>query len=239
MDITEITVDENDIREEEILVEDDSQPEESKELVLQRLIDPVIKKMESLTVTDDSQFKTAGEWLVKSKETKNLIEEKLGPELEAAKEKKRQAEKERKEVDNKIKQFTDPLNRAENAVRKMIAAYQTEQEKKRRAEEEKRRKEAEKKRQEELKKREESGDTTPVEEDPIPEAPVAEKKEEPKVEGVSFYEHWDFEIENEKAIPRQFLSVDESKIRKYVKAMKIDAEIPGVRVYMEKKPRVR
>lgn len=227
MDITDIEVSEDEVMPEE----------ESKEIVVQRRIEPVVEKMQQLEVTNDEQFTIAGQWLKKSKDTQKFVEEKFGPEVEAAKEKKRQAEAERKAAMEKIEQFTSPLKKADAAVRRMIATYQTEQEKKQREAEKKRREEAEKKRKEEEAKRAETGDTTPVEE-PVQE-PVPEKKEEPKVEGVSFYEHWDFEIEDENAIPRQFLSIDEKKIRKYVQAMKGDAEIPGVRVYMEKKPRVR
>lgn len=52
-----------------------------------------------------------------------------------------------------------------------------------------------------------------------------------KLAGVSTRQDWDFEITDEAAIPREFLVVDEVKIRKYVKAMKADAKIPGVRVF--------
>lgn len=205
--------------------------EESKEVVVQRMIEPVIKKMQQLEVTNDEQFTIAGQWLKKSKETQKIVEEKFGPELEAAKEKKKQAEAERKAAVKKIEQFTNPLKKADDAVRRMISTYQTEQEKKRREEERKRREAEEKKRQE-------AAESGVMAEEPIQE-PVPEKKEEPKVEGVSFYEHWDFEIEDETAIPRRFLSIDEKKIRKYVQAMKGDSDIPGVRVYMKRKPRVR
>lgn len=58
----------------------------------------------------------------------------------------------------------------------------------------------------------------------VVEAPV-------KLAGVSTRQDWDFEITDEDAIPREFLVVDEKKIRAYVKAMKSDAKIPGVRVF--------
>lgn len=58
----------------------------------------------------------------------------------------------------------------------------------------------------------------------VVEAPV-------KLAGIATRQDWDFEITDEAAIPREFLIVDEKKVRAYVKAMKSDAKIPGVRVF--------
>lgn len=52
-----------------------------------------------------------------------------------------------------------------------------------------------------------------------------------KLAGISSRTDWDFEITDVNAIPREFLVVDEKKIRQYVKAMKSDAKMPGVRVF--------
>ena len=54
-------------------------------------------------------------------------------------------------------------------------------------------------------------------------APVA------KVEGVSFREDWDFEIEDAALIPREYLVPDEKKIRAVVRASKGDIKIPGIK----------
>jgi ATPase subunit of ABC transporter with duplicated ATPase domains len=59
--------------------------------------------------------------------------------------------------------------------------------------------------------------------------------EAPKVAGVSFREVWDFEITDEDLIPREYLVVDETKIRRVVTALKGDAKIPGVRVFKQKR----
>lgn len=64
-------------------------------------------------------------------------------------------------------------------------------------------------------------------------APVL-RREAPKVAGVSFREAWKFEITDPNAIPREYLLIDESKIRRVVQAMKADTNIPGVRAYAEK-----
>jgi hypothetical protein len=60
-------------------------------------------------------------------------------------------------------------------------------------------------------------------------APAQVAKMETK--GISTREDWDFEILNPDLIPRDFLMVDESKIRRYAKAMKADADISGVRFF--------
>jgi hypothetical protein len=66
--------------------------------------------------------------------------------------------------------------------------------------------------------------------------PVAIVREAPKVSGISFREVWKFEITDPAAIPREYLTVDETKIRRVVQAMKADAKIPGVRVFSDKQP---
>ena len=64
-------------------------------------------------------------------------------------------------------------------------------------------------------------------------APVIDRAP-PKVAGVTFREVWNFEIVDAQAIPRQYLSVNESAIGKVVKALKADTLIPGIRVFPTK-----
>jgi hypothetical protein len=56
----------------------------------------------------------------------------------------------------------------------------------------------------------------------------------PKVEGVSFRDNWTFEITNPKAIPLEFMMPDEIRIRKYVKMVKGEAKMDGVRFFNKK-----
>lgn len=56
----------------------------------------------------------------------------------------------------------------------------------------------------------------------------------PKAAGISYRTVWKFRITDEAQIPRKFLNVDETKIRKVVKALEADADIPGVEIYSEK-----
>lgn len=61
----------------------------------------------------------------------------------------------------------------------------------------------------------------------------------PKVTGVAPVLVWLFEVTDALAVPREFLMVDESKIRQRVQALKGAAQIPGVRVYSETQTRAQ
>lgn len=60
------------------------------------------------------------------------------------------------------------------------------------------------------------------------------QREAPRVVGVATRELWKFEVIDPYAVPREYLMVDESKIRKVVGALKGSTVIAGVRVYSEK-----
>lgn len=61
----------------------------------------------------------------------------------------------------------------------------------------------------------------------------------PKVDGVSYREEWKWRVLNEALVPREFLCLDESKIGRYVRAMKKTGSIPGVEIYCEQAPVIR
>lgn len=65
-------------------------------------------------------------------------------------------------------------------------------------------------------------------------APVVQT-EAPKVSGISIPKVWTFEITDEDLIPREYLVVDETRIRRVVTALKGDTKIPGVRVFEQKR----
>ena len=70
-------------------------------------------------------------------------------------------------------------------------------------------------------------------------APVKPSTLGPSVKGTAVREVWKYEITDAKAIPREFLKVDEPAIAAYVKARKGEAEIAGVRVYSELETAIR
>jgi hypothetical protein len=69
-------------------------------------------------------------------------------------------------------------------------------------------------------------------------APVVQSAR-PKVAGVATREVWTFRVEDETKVPREFLTIDESKLRRYVAAMKGDAKVAGVRIYSERQVAAR
>jgi hypothetical protein len=64
-------------------------------------------------------------------------------------------------------------------------------------------------------------------------APLVRREPPPKVAGTSMRTVWKFEVTDPALVPREYCSVDETKIRKVVTALKEGASIPGVRVYSE------
>lgn len=53
----------------------------------------------------------------------------------------------------------------------------------------------------------------------------------PKLEGTTFRKVWKFRVVDSNAIPREYMSVDETKIRGVVERLGREAKIPGVEVY--------
>lgn len=58
----------------------------------------------------------------------------------------------------------------------------------------------------------------------------------PKTDGFTDRGDWKFEIQDEMAIPRQYLMVDQVKIGKVVRLLKVTNPIPGVRAFCERTP---
>ena len=107
-------------------------------------------------------------------------------------------------------------------IKSKIVVYQNEQEKIRLAEEDRLRKIQQKEYEKQIKKAEKKQEAPPP-----PPPPV--KVEAEKIEGLQMRKTWDFSIEDEKLIPREYLCVDEKKIGKVVKAG--IREIAGIRIF--------
>lgn len=56
----------------------------------------------------------------------------------------------------------------------------------------------------------------------------------PKVAGVRISYRYDFEIVDENLIPREFLKVDDVKLRRVINALKEETKIPGIKVVKKK-----
>ena len=158
----------------------------------------------------------------------------------------------------KKKELEAPLVLAEGWLNSQISNYHQEQEKIRRAEENRllkialeeeaaRRKKAEEEKLAQAALLEAAGakdeaDQLVSEAIQETEAPVIieqPKATTPKVEmnGMAMVTNWKFRVTNDNLIPRQYLSVDESKIGAIVRSQKENTNIPGIQVYPETKAR--
>lgn len=151
------------------------------------------------------------------------------------------AHKAHKEAVAKKKSFYEPVEEATKRLKRLMADYDAEQERKR--QEEVRRLEAEQRKREDERKlaeaiaAEQAGDRANADaimEEEITLPPVHVQKEVPKVEGVVFREIWQFEIVDYYAVPREYMMPDEVKIGQVVRAMKGLTNIPGVRAFPKK-----
>lgn len=145
-----------------------------------------------------------------------------------------------RQVNSQAKEASAPLATSELQIKRAMNAYADEQDRIRR-EEQARADEAARKEQEKLQQRAtRAASTGKVEKAAELEsqacavvAPVI-NREPPKVSGITSREVWKFDVTDPSLVPREYLSVDETKIRKVVQALKGDTKIAGVRVYPER-----
>jgi hypothetical protein len=199
----------------------------------------LLERAKSLVVNSVENYQTACEIVKGIAELRKMIEADFKPA-------KSSAYDTWKAICAQEKNHLDGLSEPDRIVRSKISDYNVEQERIRREEERKAREVAERQAEErkiqeaikaEAQGRPELANTildTPVVAAPI----VVPKATVPKVEGVSMATTWKFEITDSSLIPREYLTVDETKIRKVVQALKEQSSIPGVRVYSTQEPRV-
>lgn len=137
-----------------------------------------------------------------------------------------------------------PLTDVYSSITSECSRYQVEQERIarviQRKEEDRIRKEEEERRLAEATELEKQGKADEAEEvisEPVIIAPPP-RQDPPKVDGVTYVTKWNFDIENSGKIPREFMQPDTVKIGAYVRAMKENANIPGVKIWSTKTQRV-
>lgn len=158
------------------------------------------------------------------------------------------AHKAHKAATEKRAKFLDPLTAAQKSVKRLMADYDAEQERIRQAEQ-RRLEEIARKAEEDRRlaeaiaaeeaakaagatKEEAAQEAAAIIEEPVSVAPVVVPKAVPKIQGGPVFQtRWSFEIVNENLIPRQYLTPDMTKIGGVVRALKAQANIPGVRAY--------
>ena len=201
----------------------DSKPNIIPELVaLQQERELLLPDYGALVVNTDADMAAAAQAVVKlhlfNKKAEELRKEKTAP-LNA----------QVKWWNDQFRVLTEPIGKLEQGINSKVFAY-------RRIVEEARRKEQA--RQDALaakrmERAEAKGITPSIPEVVAPIVAGPEKSLTTDMGKASFTEKWNFTITDESLIPREYLMVDEVKIRKVVKALKADTKIPGVRVFDE------
>jgi hypothetical protein len=212
-----------------------------------KIIEPEIKDLqlsssdmvahaEMLVVRDDSTFASGGEMLLDIKRIGKTVEARFKEPVDLAFKAHRSLTALRDSV-------LAPFQQAEKIIKRKIGDYQYEIERKRQEEATRLRRQAEAQAEADriakAQAQMDAGDLKGCEK--TLEAPIApvvvkvETPEPPKVAGLSFREEWKYEVIDPNLVPREYLMIDESKLRKVVKALgKAAANIPGIRVYPEK-----
>lgn len=178
---------------------------------LERISSSLLTLAETTRITSDAEFQKAGEFLLKIKEAKKRVKDVLDPFV-------RDQHDAWKRAVERRKKYEEPLDKAEAIIKPMLSQYQ------------------ERKEREEILALEaqaqaaESGDMEAALSMPVPSG------EAPKVDGLTFREHWQFEVQDPNAVPREFLKPDDEKIGRMVRAMRGETRIPGVRVWSTRIP---
>ncbi|HOO13072.1 MAG TPA: hypothetical protein PK684_08975 [Bacillota bacterium] len=186
-----------------------------------------------VAIASENDYLTATDILKEIKRRMKAIDDRLEPE-------KAKAYKAYQAWGELIRELKGPYLEKEKEIKAAVKAWLDEQEALRREEEKRLRelamKQAEKEKERLIRKLEKAGhieqaEAVRQEEIRVPPVAVVPKA---AVEGISQRSNWKFKIVDESLIPRSFLRPDEVKLGQYARAMKGDANVPGVEFYEEK-----
>ena len=205
--------------------------QEAKDVAARALTVPELAR--TIEIRDNESYMRAGEMLTAVKGLLKEIDAAFDPIC-------KRAHDAHKEALNQKKRAAEPLLEAERILKKGIADYQAELER-RRMEEEARLREEARKREEEARlaaaiAAEKEGEKELAEqilEEPVAAPVVHVPPAAPKLAGVSARKVWKYRVVNEALIPRQYLTVDHAAIGRVVSALGGRATIPGIEVYEE------
>ncbi len=152
-----------------------------------------------------------------------------------------------KETKKQWKKHQDPLDEAKDYLDPQVGDYLAEQKRirieaeekaiKEKAEAERKQKELEEKKLQEALAAEEAGNKEKaeriLEEIPVPVQPLVSPApiRKPQTEGIHEREYWKWEVVDITKVPREYLRVDERKVKLEVDALKKETNIPGIRVF--------
>jgi hypothetical protein len=190
----------------------------------------------SMPITDDASFRAAGAILVRIKALRALVERLFTPHIKRAFEAHRALLEDRRRLDT-------PLAEAETILKQRVATFTLEEEERRAREARRHAAESQEARTArvwaEVEALEASGyhgeasdlvqefvSAPPVMMDVTP-APL-------KAPGISYREVWRYEVLDPTQVPREYLTIDHTKLGGVVRALKSAATIPGVRIWVER-----
>jgi len=178
-------------------------------------------RAEALKISSDKELAWAGDQLAQIVSLKKRVEEKrkffVDP-LNA----------QVKQINAMFKRWLEPLERAERKLRDAIAAYKVEQERKRKEQEEFLRRKREILERLAREKKLEVAVPPPVEQPPVPAAVKTSTGAT-----VATRKVWTFRLVDINLVPREYLTLDEAKVRKAIAAGV--REIPGLEIYQEER----
>ncbi len=198
----------------------------------QQLVETAERQVAAVKITTGEDYKVAGEVLKMVMAAKKRVEELrtkiTGPLNEAL-----------RNANNMFRAPAEKLVQVEQQLKRNMVTYQNELQRRMQDEQRKADEAARKQREklaEQAKVAEAAGKVERAEvlqqRSEATVAPVIQR-EAPKVAGVGTRMVPKFEIVNAALLPREYTMPDETKIRKVVQAMNTEANIPGVRVWME------
>lgn len=186
---------------------------------LQKGISGLQKTAAEMRVSNNDEYEAAADFRKKVKLFISEVEERFA-------EPKASAWATHKAINKLEKETLEGPREAEAMVTRKVTAYLDEQEAKRREEE----------RKLEAKRLKDEGKTKQAEQVLAGKREVTGTTVEssvPKVDGMHTTQRWKFRITDEKKIPREYLTPDETKIGQMVRTMKGDTDIPGIEPYSE------
>lgn len=191
-----------------------------------------LAQAKALSIVTQTDAEQGGRMLLEIKALRKQVDASFDPIIETA-------HTAHKTALTQKKQHTAPLDEAEGIIKRGMAAYATEQQRIQQEEqkrlEELARKEAEEKQNAAAEAAWDAGwqeeAVATLEAPPVVIPKVAPPP--PKIAGAVTRKVWKYRIVNEAAIPREYLMVDESKIRRVVTAMAGATNIPGVQAFEE------
>lgn len=213
------------------------------------------EKARTFRVEDEEGKNAANAFYLECREARQRINGHYDPKIKNAQEVKRVADEARAALVREKETVTSPIKQAEEIIGKAIQGYVDAQEeiaKARREEDE--RIEKQRRVDDALHAAVQAEDMgLPEMADRILEEPAAApvyvpkaKYQAPKTEGLAFVEHWDFELMDLKAlakaaldgrIPMTAIQANEVMIGQQVRSLQREFNWPGIRVFMEKKPK--